>query len=139
MVCGDGRRRYDLVGHKARPPGCRSTSLGGASRTALRTYGHASGRDIPELFDSIRHHLEEGYESIRVQTSVPGIKALCGVAAQAQATGNGTISNPLVEAHSLPRRTGTPGHTCGTARWSSKRFETNLVPRIRCCTMGSIA
>lgn len=61
--------------------------LGGASRTALRTYGHASGRDLPELFDSIRHHLEEGYKSIRVQTSVPGIKALYGVAAQAQATG----------------------------------------------------
>ncbi|MCZ2402443.1 D-galactonate dehydratase family protein [Paenarthrobacter sp. Z7-10] len=61
--------------------------LGGASRTALQTYGHASGRDIPELFDSIRQHLEEGYKSIRVQTSVPGIKALYGVAAQAQATG----------------------------------------------------
>ncbi|MBG0741587.1 bifunctional D-altronate/D-mannonate dehydratase, partial [Paeniglutamicibacter antarcticus] len=61
--------------------------LGGASRTALRTYGHASGRDLPELFDSIRQHLEEGYKSIRVQTSIPGIKALYGVAAQAQATG----------------------------------------------------
>ncbi|HET7415016.1 MAG TPA: D-mannonate dehydratase ManD [Arthrobacter sp.] len=61
--------------------------LGGASRHGLRTYGHASGRDLPELFDSIREHLEEGYKSIRIQTSVPGIKALYGVAAQAQATG----------------------------------------------------
>ncbi|GAB3550924.1 D-galactonate dehydratase family protein [Arthrobacter tumbae] len=61
--------------------------LGGASRTALRTYGHASGRDLPELFDSIRKHLDEGYKSIRVQTSVPGITSLYGVAAQAQATG----------------------------------------------------
>jgi mannonate dehydratase len=61
--------------------------LGGASRTALRTYGHASGRDLPELFDSIRQHLEEGYKSIRVQTSVPGINAMYGIAAQVQATG----------------------------------------------------
>ncbi|WP_026819210.1 D-mannonate dehydratase ManD [Arthrobacter castelli] len=61
--------------------------LGGASRTGLRTYGHASGRDLPELFDSIREHLEEGYKSIRIQTSVPGIKSLYGVAAQAQSSG----------------------------------------------------
>lgn len=72
---GQGRR-------DARVPAAR-----GASRTALRTYGHASGRDLPELFDSIRQHLEEGYRSIRVQTSVPGITSLYGVAAQAQATG----------------------------------------------------
>jgi mannonate dehydratase len=61
--------------------------LGGASRTALRTYGHSSGRDLPELFDSIREHLELGYKSIRVQTSIPGVKAIYGVAAQQQATG----------------------------------------------------
>jgi len=61
--------------------------LGGASRNALRTYGHASGRDIPELFDSIREHLDLGYKSIRVQTSIPGVKAVYGVAAQRQATG----------------------------------------------------
>ena len=29
--------------------------LGGASRTGIMAYGHASGRDLPELFDSIRH------------------------------------------------------------------------------------
>ncbi|NYF59385.1 D-mannonate dehydratase ManD [Micromonospora purpureochromogenes] len=56
--------------------------LGGASRIGVMAYGHASGRDIPELFDSIRNHLELGYRSIRVQTSVPGINAVYGVAAQ---------------------------------------------------------
>ena len=34
--------------------------LGGASRTGIMAYGHASGRDLPELFDSIRQHLELG-------------------------------------------------------------------------------
>jgi mannonate dehydratase len=56
--------------------------LGGASRTGIRTYGHASGTDLPSLFDSIRAHQERGYTAIRVQTAVPGIKALYGVAAQ---------------------------------------------------------
>ncbi|MEO3744053.1 D-mannonate dehydratase ManD [Plantactinospora sp. B5E13] len=56
--------------------------LGGASRTGIMAYGHASGRDLPELFDSIRHHLELGFRSIRVQTSVPGINAVYGVATQ---------------------------------------------------------
>jgi mannonate dehydratase len=53
--------------------------LGGASRDGITAYGHASGRDTEELFDSIRHHLELGFRAIRVQTSVPGITALYGV------------------------------------------------------------
>ncbi|MBM7767035.1 mannonate dehydratase [Glutamicibacter nicotianae] len=46
-----------------------------------------AGTDIPQLFDSIREHLELGYKSIRVQTAVPGIKAVYSVAAQAQSSG----------------------------------------------------
>ena len=36
--------------------------LGGASRNGLRAYGHASGADIPSLFDSVREHLELGLQ-----------------------------------------------------------------------------
>ncbi|MEU4677633.1 D-mannonate dehydratase ManD [Micromonospora sp. NPDC023737] len=61
--------------------------LGGASRTGIMAYGHASGRDLPELFDSIRRHLDEGFKSIRVQTSVPGINAVYGVATQPSVDG----------------------------------------------------
>ncbi|MEV4799114.1 D-mannonate dehydratase ManD [Nonomuraea sp. NPDC049421] len=53
--------------------------LGGASRERVRTYGHASGRDLPELFDSIRARLDQGYQAIRVQTGVPGLKRVYGV------------------------------------------------------------
>jgi mannonate dehydratase len=56
--------------------------LGGASRRGIMAYGHASGRDTQQIFDSIREHLELGYRSIRVQTSVPGLNAVYGVAAQ---------------------------------------------------------
>ncbi|MBO0825408.1 MAG: D-galactonate dehydratase family protein [Actinobacteria bacterium] len=55
--------------------------LGGACRTALRAYGHASGTTVPELFDSIREHMAEGFTAIRVQTAIPGLGAVYGVAA----------------------------------------------------------
>ncbi len=61
--------------------------LGGASRTGLLAYGHASGRDLPEIFDSIRRHLDQGYRAIRVQSGVPGLSAVYGVAVSAGGTG----------------------------------------------------
>lgn len=61
--------------------------LGGASRSAIMAYGHASGRDVPELLDSIRAQMAEGFRSIRVQTSVPGIDKVYGVAAQPSTSG----------------------------------------------------
>ena len=62
--------------------------LGGASRTGLLAYGHASGKDIPELFDSVRSHLEQGYQAIRIQTGVPGLRAIYGVASNVTSAGN---------------------------------------------------
>jgi len=61
--------------------------LGGACRKGARAYGHASGTDLESLFDSIRYEMDLGYTMIRVQTSVPGINKLYGVAAQDQASG----------------------------------------------------
>ncbi|MEU0692912.1 D-mannonate dehydratase ManD [Streptomyces niveus] len=63
--------------------------LGGASRERVGTYGHASGRDLPELFDSIREKLERGYPAIRVQTGVPGLKTVYGVGGSAAGAGAG--------------------------------------------------
>jgi len=54
--------------------------LGGASRRGALAYGHASGSDLPSLFQSIRNHLEQGYKAIRVQTGVPGLGQVYGVA-----------------------------------------------------------
>jgi mannonate dehydratase len=54
--------------------------LGGASRTGLLAYGHASGRDLPELFDSVRKHLDQGFRAIRIQSGVPGLNAIYGIA-----------------------------------------------------------
>jgi mannonate dehydratase len=60
--------------------------LGGASRTGLLAYGHASGVDLPELFASIRAHREEGYTAIRVQSGIPGLPSVYGVASSKNAS-----------------------------------------------------
>ncbi|MDQ0373809.1 D-mannonate dehydratase ManD [Cellulomonas humilata] len=71
---------WDIKGKAAQMPVYQL--LGGASRDGLMAYGHASGTSLPALFDSIREHQEQGYRSIRVQTGVPGLKAIYGIAAQ---------------------------------------------------------
>lgn len=65
--------------------------LGGASRNGLLAYGHASGRDLPELFDSIRSHQEQGYRAIRVQTGVPGLASIYGIASNATYEANAGV------------------------------------------------
>ncbi|GAB3499857.1 D-galactonate dehydratase family protein [Flexivirga lutea] len=54
--------------------------LGGRSRLGCLAYGHASGSTTDALFTSIRNHLEQGYRAIRVQTGVPGLGQVYGVA-----------------------------------------------------------
>ncbi len=54
--------------------------LGGASRIGALAYGHASGTDIPALFESIQKHLDEGYRAVRIQTGIPGLGQVYGVA-----------------------------------------------------------
>src|SRR5918994_1663437 len=61
--------------------------LGGASRTGIRAYGHASGRDMAELFDSIRARQEQGFRSIRVQSGVPGLDTIYGIGNPLDRTG----------------------------------------------------
>lgn len=67
--------------------------LGGRSRRGCLAYGHASGADISELFDSIRAHLDQGYQAVRVQTGIPGLGSVYGVATSSNAgVGGGSTS-----------------------------------------------
>ena|SRR5450759_2054237 len=86
--------------------------LGGASRDRLLAYGHASGRDLPELFDSIRQHQGLGYRAIRIQTAVPGLTTIYGVAAQAQSSGKRYDYEP---AQRVQHRVGLPDDDQGPA------------------------
>lgn len=79
---------WDIKGKRAGMPVFQL--LGGASRTGLLAYGHASGSDLPSLFDSVREHLALGYRAIRIQTGVPGLNAIYGIASQSNTTGGGS-------------------------------------------------
>jgi mannonate dehydratase len=54
--------------------------LGGASRDRIRVYGHASGGDYAALKDAISGYVDAGYTAVRVQTGVPGLGQIYGVA-----------------------------------------------------------
>ncbi len=106
--------------------------LGGASRDGLLAYGHASGQDLPELFGSIQQHLDEGYRAIRVQTGVPGLPSVYGVASSANAAAGAGAGSGAATTTSRPARsdlpvqeTGTPVPTCATFRLSSRRCAAN--------------
>jgi len=60
--------------------------LGGASRDRLRTYFHASGTDVAALKDTVRGLVEEGFTAVRVQSGVPGLGQIYGVAPSAPGT-----------------------------------------------------
>lgn len=57
--------------------------LGGASRTGILTYAHASGVDFPSLFDSIDMYRDMGFKATRIQFALPGIPSTYGVAGSA--------------------------------------------------------
>ncbi len=92
--------------------------LGGASRNGLMAYGHASGKTNDELFDSIRSHLEQGYRSIRVQTGVPGLKAIYGIASQAE----GMADAEMRYDHEPARRGAKPTEE----DWDTRSYLTHL-------------
>ncbi len=53
--------------------------LGGAVRTGILTYTHATGWDIPELLDSVDAKRELGFRAVRAQSGVPGLSTVYGV------------------------------------------------------------
>jgi mannonate dehydratase len=53
--------------------------LGGAGRTGVKVYGHASGETIEETVEEVGRYLDMGYEAVRAQCGVPGLDATYGV------------------------------------------------------------
>ena len=83
--------------------------LGGASRRGLLAYGHASGADIPSLFESIDEHSELGYRAIRIQTGVPGL-------------GRSTASRRAAARDALRLRAGPRGQPSRRRVWDTRAY-----------------
>lgn len=60
--------------------------LGGASRSGIRAYAHASGTDYGALADAITGYQELGFTAVRVQTGVPGLGQIYGVSSSGPGT-----------------------------------------------------
>jgi mannonate dehydratase len=82
--------------------------LGGKSRAGLMVYGHASGAELPELFDSIREHMEEGYRAVRVQTGIPGLPSVYGVASSRNAIAGAAAGSDVRYDYEPARRSAIP-------------------------------
>lgn len=89
--------------------------LGGACRTGALAYGHASGRDIPELLDSVREHLADGFRAVRIQSGIPGLDSVYGVAASAAGEGERYDYEPA-------RRTGTTHPRPTEETWDTRAY-----------------
>jgi mannonate dehydratase len=92
--------------------------LGGASRERCLVYGHASGAKLPALFDSIRAHREQGFRAIRIQTAVPGLDSVYGVAASPAGRDDGGERYDYEPA----RRTALPA----TETWDTRAYLRHL-------------
>ncbi|WP_045392422.1 D-mannonate dehydratase ManD [Falsirhodobacter sp. alg1] len=53
--------------------------LGGKSRRAVTTYAHATGNDVTETLDQAARLISEGFQTIRLQSAVPGMEGSYGV------------------------------------------------------------
>ena len=54
--------------------------IGGKSRNQLLTYTHAQGNDTDETLQKISNTLAKGYKAVRVQSGIPGIEKIYGIA-----------------------------------------------------------
>ncbi|GAA1486001.1 D-mannonate dehydratase ManD [Brachybacterium fresconis] len=68
---------WDIAAKKAGQPLYKL--LGGASRTGLLTYAHASGTTIDSLNEAIRGYVSQGFRAVRIQAGVPGLGQIYGV------------------------------------------------------------
>ncbi|WP_047869110.1 D-mannonate dehydratase ManD [Nocardiopsis sp. RV163] len=68
---------WDILGKQVGKPVHRL--IGGAARDGVMVYGHASGRSVDDLLDSVGGFLDQGYRAVRVQAAVPGLESTYGL------------------------------------------------------------
>jgi mannonate dehydratase len=54
--------------------------LGGQSRHRMLTYTHAQGQNLEETLEEVDRVIQQGYKAVRVQSGVPGMQNIYGIA-----------------------------------------------------------
>jgi mannonate dehydratase len=70
-ISGVDQALWDIKGRRAGMPVY--DLLGGKCREAADCYGHASGNEIPQVIESAKRYIAQGFRHIRVQVGVPGM------------------------------------------------------------------
>ena len=70
-ISGVDQALWDIKGRQAGMPVYQL--LGGKSREAVDCYGHASGNEIPQVIESAKRYIAQGFRHVRVQVGVPGM------------------------------------------------------------------
>jgi mannonate dehydratase len=96
-ISGVDQALWDIKGRQAGMPVYQL--LGGKLREAADCYGHASGAEIPEVIDSVRKYMAQGFRHVRVQVGIPGMAAYGSggnVDTKVQALHTGPVYEPAV-------------------------------------------
>lgn len=70
-ISGVDQALWDIKGRMANMPVYQL--LGGKCREAADCYAHASGAEIPQVIESAKRYIGQGYRHVRVQVGVPGM------------------------------------------------------------------
>jgi mannonate dehydratase len=92
-ISGADQALWDIKGRQAGMPVYQL--LGGKMREAAASYTSVSGNEIPQIVDSARKAMAQGYRHIRLQMGVPGMSAYGG-------GGGGTAAVKVPALHTDP-------------------------------------
>jgi mannonate dehydratase len=93
-ISGVDQALWDIKGRQAGMPVYQL--LGGKCREAADCYGHASGGEIPQVIESAKGYIAQGFRHVRVQVGVPGMEGY-GAGGRGSAPLTGLVPGPVFE------------------------------------------
>ena len=110
-ISGVDQALWDVKGRQAGMPVYQL--LGGKCREAVDCYGHASGNEIPQVIESAKNYMSQGFRHVRVQVGVPGMAGY-GAGQGGVQPMQGLLPGPVFEPAYYYRRAMKLFETCRT-------------------------